>query len=60
MSDTWYKEPVELPPYEDACGRLWTLDGRCLNPPPVSTVTTADLLQWVDDELAKVVEQPLV
>lgn len=34
MSDTWYRDPVNLPPYEDGSGKLWTFDGRCLNPDP--------------------------
>ena len=32
MSDTWYRKPLELEPYKDAFGFLWTLDGICLNP----------------------------
>lgn len=34
MSDTWYRDPLDLPPYEDGFGLLWTLDGQCLNPAP--------------------------
>lgn len=34
MSDTWYRDPVQLPPFEDGFGKLWTFDGRCLNPDP--------------------------
>lgn len=32
MSDFWYRDG--LPPYEDWQGRLWTIDGVCLNPKP--------------------------
>lgn len=32
MSDTWYRDPPDLPPFEDGFGRRWTFDGRCLNP----------------------------
>lgn len=32
MSDTWYREPTAIPPYEDWQGALWTWDGQCLNP----------------------------
>lgn len=34
MSDTWYRDPPDLPPFEDGFGKLWTFDGRCLNPDP--------------------------
>jgi hypothetical protein len=32
MSDDWYREAPDLPPYEDWAGNLWTWDGTCLNP----------------------------
>lgn len=32
MSDTWYRDPDPIPPYEDWHGNLWTWDGVCLNP----------------------------
>jgi hypothetical protein len=35
MSDTWYREPFDPPPFEDGLGQLWTWDGTCLNPRPV-------------------------
>lgn len=34
MSDAWYRDPPNLPPFEDGLGRLWTFDGRCLSPAP--------------------------
>jgi len=27
MSDTWYRDPLDLPPYEDGSGQLWRIDG---------------------------------
>lgn len=47
MSDTWYRDPPELPPYEDGFGKLWTLDGRCLNPDPPREPTFID--EWPED-----------
>ena len=32
MSDSWYRAPEPIPPYEDWLGNLWTHDGVCLNP----------------------------
>lgn len=32
VSDTWYRSPAVLPPYEDWSGSLWTFDGILLNP----------------------------
>jgi hypothetical protein len=31
MSDTWYRDPPDLPPFVDGFGCHWTLDGRCLD-----------------------------
>ena len=43
MSDTWYRDPPDLPPpYEDGFGQLWTIDGVCLNPRPVEP-------HWLDE-----------
>lgn len=42
MSDTWYREPPSVPPYEDDFGNLWTLDGVCLNP-----VHTCEEPAWI-------------
>jgi hypothetical protein len=46
MSDTWYRRPVELPPYEDGFGKLWMFDGRCVNPDPPEP-TFVD--EWPED-----------
>lgn len=27
MSDSWYRDPLALPPYEDGLGRGWNFDG---------------------------------
>lgn len=32
MSDIWYRDPPDIPPYEAWDGSLWTWDGQCLNP----------------------------
>lgn len=34
MSDTWYRDPPDLPPYQDWQGRLWALDGTQVGGPP--------------------------
>jgi hypothetical protein len=42
MSDRWYREPFDLPPYVDGFGAAWTWDGqpaneaaeKALNPEP--------------------------
>ncbi len=44
MSDTWYRRPMSLPPYEDGFGNLWTWDGVCLNP-----VHGCERPAWHDD-----------
>lgn len=31
VSDTWYRAPLALPPYEDGFGNLWAMDGTCVN-----------------------------
>lgn len=31
MSDTWYRDPVKLPPFVDGFGRRWLLNGECLD-----------------------------
>ena len=48
MSDTWYKPADPLPPYEDWEGRLWTLDGVCLNPAEI--LSFEDLIGAALDE----------
>jgi hypothetical protein len=46
VSDTWYRRSVELPPYEDAVGKLWMPDGRRVNPTtPEDLMTQAVCLQ---------------
>jgi hypothetical protein len=47
VSDTWYRDPYEMPPFEDGFGKLWTLDGRCLNPDPDPGPTWLD--EWPED-----------
>jgi hypothetical protein len=44
MSDTWYRNPPAIPPYEDWQGGVWTWDGVCLNP-----VHTCEPPQWHHD-----------
>lgn len=34
MSDSWYRTPPDLPPYEDGFGRFWSLDGVQVGGPP--------------------------
>lgn len=31
MSDTWYREPFALPPWQDAFGGAWNFDGTPAN-----------------------------
>lgn len=47
MSDTWYRDPPDLPPYVDGFGRRWTLDGRCLNPESEREPDWTD--EWPED-----------
>lgn len=47
MSDSWYRDPPNLPPYEDGFGKVWTLDGQCLNPNPDPEPSWLD--EWPDD-----------
>lgn len=47
MSDSWYRDPPRLEPFEDGFGKLWTLDGRCLNPDPEPERTWLD--EWPED-----------
>lgn len=47
MSDTWYRDPPDIPPYEDWQGKLWTVDGQCLNPDPPQPPTWLD--EWPED-----------
>jgi hypothetical protein len=44
VSDTWYRAPEVIPPYEDFEGSLWTVDGVCLNP-----VHTCEPPGWYDE-----------
>lgn len=56
MSDTWYRDPIHFPPYEDELGKLWTFDGRCVNPDPPSE-SEPEPVSWeqlVIDELNRV------
>lgn len=47
MSDTWYREPFNPPPFEDGFGQLWTWDdGTCLNPRPAEP---SFLDEWPED-----------
>lgn len=48
MSDFWYRDAPTLPPYEDGFGKLWTLDGQCLNPDPPDPAF-AWLDEWPED-----------
>lgn len=47
MSDTWYRDPPTIPPYEAWDGTLWTWDGLCLNP-----VHTCEPPSWYHELLA--------
>lgn len=47
MSDSWYRDPVCLEPFRDGFGKLWTLDGGCLNPDPEPPPSFLD--EWPDD-----------
>lgn len=44
MSDTWYRDPLALPPYEDGLGNLWAMDGTCVN-----AVHTCEPPAWYDE-----------
>lgn len=33
MSDTWYREPFELPPYVDDLGGVWSFEGERIGGP---------------------------
>lgn len=60
MSDTWYRDPVELPPYEDWRGNLWTWDGRCLNPvhgPERDPFAMRALAVLIDEEWRKAIAE---
>lgn len=49
MSDTWYRDPVELPPILDGAGRRWTFDGVCLDElPPEPPAGSLDAWVWAD------------
>lgn len=50
MSDTWYRDPVELPPYVDpGTGRRWTADGSSLDGPPPADGLEAAILADLRD-----------
>lgn len=52
MSDTWYRDPI--PPYEDFAGRLWTIEGVCLNPAPEpEPVSMVDFESWIVRSIAQ-------
>lgn len=42
MSDTWYRDPFELPPYVDDLGGVWAFTGERLSPAPPEP-------QWPED-----------
>ncbi len=48
MSDGWYRDPPDLPPYEDGFGRLWALDGTQVGGPPEEPMP-AWLAEWPED-----------
>lgn len=47
MSDSWYRDPPQLEPFEDGFGKLWTFDGHCLNPGPAPEPSFLD--EWPED-----------
>lgn len=48
MSDTWYQDPIVLPPFIDGFGNAWTFDGRRLNPAPDATIAAMLTERWPD------------
>jgi hypothetical protein len=49
MSDSWYREPGDLPPYKDGFGGLWSWDGHCIGLPPRPEPAATWLDEWPED-----------
>lgn len=65
MSDSWYRQPFDLPPFLNDFGNLYYMDGRVQWADGWEQIdeehvwTEEEFLQWIDDEILKKFQEKL-